>query len=103
MYDDYITLVRKESIANECGTPVEKEVGRREVFCKLMSVSMKETYEALAVGAHPEIKVILADYLDYEFERYAVLGDDEYCITRTYKNGRELEITLERVNDDAGS
>lgn len=101
MYDDYITLIKTESQENEYGAPIEAETGRRDVFCRIVSISMKETYEALAVGAHPEIKIILADYLDYDFERYIVYQGVEYSVIRTYRNGRALELTLERVNDNA--
>ena len=103
MYDDYITLVKKKPVTNEAGSLIETETSRRDVFCRSVSVSMKETYEALAVGAHPEIKIILADYLDYDFERYVVYQGMEFSVTRTYRNGRELELTLERVNDNAGA
>lgn len=99
MYNDVITLIKKESTTNDYGAAVEAVKSQRNVFCNLASISMKESYEALAVGKHPEIKAVIADSLDYEDERYAKIGEVEYTITRTYKKGIEIELTLERVND----
>ena len=103
MYNDVITLIKKASVTNEYGAAVETIISQRDVFCNVASIGMKESYEALAVGKHPEIKAIIADYLDYDGERYAVLNDVEYTITRTYRKGIELELTLERVNDNVGA
>lgn len=98
MYDHIITLISKEANTNRHATPVENESDRRDVFCELTSISMKESYEALAVGKHPEIKAIIADSIDYNNERYAELNGKEYMVTRTYKKGISIELTLERVN-----
>lgn len=98
-YNDVITLIAKTAAVNEYGAPVESVSSRRDVFCELASITMKESYEALAVGKHPEVKAIIADSVDYSGERYAVLNDVEYEITRTYKKGLSIELTLERVND----
>ena len=82
-YNDLIPLVAKTAAANEYGAPVEIVSSQRDVFCELASITMKESYEALAVGKRPEIKAIIADSVDYNGERYAVLKGVEYEITRT--------------------
>lgn len=103
MYDNTIKLLKKSSTVNDYGTPVEKITSEREVFAEIASISMKESYEALAVGHHPEIKVIIQDVVDYNGERYAKLADVEYLITRTYRKGLSIELNECYSNDIANS
>ena len=71
---------------------------RREVFCGLRSVGHSEFYEAYAVAYHPELKFVLADYLDYEGETLVQHGKTLYRVIRTYRTGKELEITVGRAS-----
>lgn len=70
---------------------------RREVFCGVRSIGMKEFYSAHSTDFRPELKLILADYLDYEDETLALYNGELYRILRTYRVGQELELTLERA------
>ena len=70
---------------------------RREVFCGVRSIGMKEFYSAHSTDFRPELKLILADYLDYEGETLAIYNGELYRILRTYRVGQELELTLERA------
>lgn len=70
---------------------------RREVFCGVRSIGMKEFYSAHSTDFRPELKLILADYLDYEGETLAIYNGEPYRILRTYRVGQELELTLERA------
>lgn len=71
---------------------------RREVFCGLRSVGHTEFYEAHAIDYHPELKFVLADFLDYEGEPLVKHGDDLYRVIRTYRTGQELELTVGRAS-----
>lgn len=71
---------------------------RREVFCGLRSVGHTEFYEAHAIDYHPELKFVLADYLDYNGETLVKYGADLYRVLRTYRTGQELEITVTRAS-----
>lgn len=82
---------------NEVITLIEGE-SRRDVFCGLRSVGHTEFYEAHAVDYHPELKFVLADYLDYEGETLVKYRSDLYRVIRTYRTGRELEITVGRAS-----
>lgn len=82
---------------NEVITLIEGE-SRREVFCGLRSVGHTEFYEAHAVDYHPELKFVLADYLDYEGETLVKYRSDLYRVIRTYRTGQELEITVGRAS-----
>lgn len=71
---------------------------RRDVFCGLRSVGHAEFYEAYATEYRPELKFVLADYLDYEGEPFVKYGADLYRVIRTYRTGQELELTVGRAS-----
>ncbi len=75
-----------------------KEDVLREVFCGVRSIGMKEFYAANGTDYHPELKLVLADYLDYNNETLADFNGERYRILRTYRVGQELELTLERAS-----
>ena len=75
-----------------------KDGSTREVLCGLRSVGHTEFYEAHAIDYHPELKFVLADYLDYEGESIIKYGADLYRVIRTYRTGQELEITVGRAS-----
>ena len=86
---------------NEVITLVNREYGRddnkREVFCEVRSVGQKEFYAAHGTEFRPELKLILADYLDYEGETLIEYDGQCYCVLRSYRSGQELELTVERA------
>jgi hypothetical protein len=71
---------------------------RRDVFCSLRSVGDTKFYEAHVVEYHPELKFVLADYLDYNGETLIKFEDVIYRVIRTYRIGQELEITVGRAS-----
>lgn len=99
---DILTLIRTDGTLDEYGDPVIVET-RREVFCEQMSIGQKEFYQAHAVGLQPEIKFRLADFLDYEDETLVEHEGQRYRVLRTYRTGRELEITCYREVNPYGS
>lgn len=109
MDDVVVTLIARKCVLDAAGRPVLDESGRhkieetsREVFCAERSIGQKEFYEAHASDFHPEKKLVLADYLDYENETLAEHNGQRYRILRTYRNGQELELTLERAPAEEG-
>ena len=76
--------------------------GRRDVFCRVASIGMREFYQAHAVDFHPEVKFIVADYLEYGGETLAEYNGETYRILRTYRTGQELEIIAERAPVEDG-
>ena len=93
--NDVITLIQQTRSVDDYGDPVITET-TRDVFAKLGSIGQKEFYQAHAVGLQPEIKFILADYLDYEDEPLVMHSGQRYRVLRTYRKGQELEITVYR-------
>lgn len=75
--------------------PIETE---REVFCDVMSVGMREAYEAMANGHRPDIRLLLSDYAEYQGESECIFEGTRYGILRTYvRDDAGIELTLERV------
>lgn len=99
--NELLTLIQWSQSSDEYGDPVAKET-RRDVFCREASIGQVEFYQAHANGLKPEVKLVLADYLDYQGEQllqYTPLGQTEpqrYRVLRTYRNGQELELTCYR-------
>lgn len=91
--NEVLTLIRQTQGSDEYGDPVVTE-SAREVFGRLGSIGQAEFYQAHAVGLKPELKFILADYLDYENEALVEYQDQRFRVLRTFRNGQELELTL---------
>lgn len=109
MYDEVITLVKRTPKVFADGLPVLDENGKqqfsetkREVFCRQLNIGQKEFYQAHAVDRHPEAKVELSDYWDYENESLADWAGVRYRILRTYRSGLRFELTLERAPKEDG-
>ena len=71
---------------------------RREVLCGLRSIGHTEFYEAYATELRPELKFVLADYLDYNGETLVQHEGTLYRVLRTYRTGMELELTVARAS-----
>lgn len=101
MYNDMITLV-KESIAPDAYGDMAVTETTREVFAQLRSITQTEFYQAQTAGLKPEVKFLLADFLDYQGElivRYTPyeLGQElEYTVLRTYRAGNGLELVCKK-------
>ena len=75
---------------------------RREVFCRLQSIGQSEFYEASARDFYPEMKFVLADYLDYDDEQLIEYSVRRFRVLRTYRKGQELELTVQRASAEEG-
>lgn len=74
----------------------------RDVFCRVASIGMKEFYEASARDFYPEMKFILADYLEYDNEQLVEHNGQMYHVLRTFRTGQELEIVVTRASAEEG-
>jgi SPP1 family predicted phage head-tail adaptor len=93
--NEILTLITVTQHVDEYGDQVATE-SRREVFAKLGSIGQKEFYQAHAVGLQPELKFVLADYLDYDGEALVEYNGQRYRVLRTYRAFQELELTCYR-------
>lgn len=74
------------------------DIGRRKVFCSLRSIGQSEFYQAYATDYRPELKFVLADYLDYNGETLIEYDGVVYSVIRTFRTGQELEIVVARAS-----
>jgi SPP1 family predicted phage head-tail adaptor len=101
--NEILKLITVTQTTDEYGDQVAGET-TREVFAKLGNIGQKEFYQAQAVGLQPELKFVLADYLDYEGEALVEYNGQRYRVLRTYRSGQELELTVYReVNPHGGA
>ena len=93
MYNEVIYLLSTTYQTNDVGDSIETIVKSMR-FAKIKSIGQSEFYQAQAQGLKPEIKFVLADYLDYENQEELVYNNFRYKILRTYRTDKnELEIT----------
>lgn len=100
MFDEIITLKKESTTVDKYGD-MKKTPTNRTIFAQVKSVGQSEFYQAQAVGLKPEIKFVIADYLDYEGEKvlsYAPFGKqaEDYTILRTFRTGLNLELVCKR-------
>ena len=93
--NELLILIQPTHGVDDYGDPVVTET-TREVFCGLRSIGQKEFYQAHAVGLQPELKFVLADYLDYNDEPLVAYDGQRYRVLRTYRDGQELELVCYR-------
>ena len=92
--NELLTLVHRD-IAED-GYTVTGET-QREVFCRLASIGQTEFYQAQATDLRPELKFVLADYLDYNDEYLCIYDGVWYRVLRTFRAGHELEIVVQKA------
>lgn len=109
MYDSVIYFCDYESSGekDEYGDDMQKEKLSEVVFAREKSIGQSEFYQAQTAGVKPEIKLVIADYLDYTGQQYLIYGNMRYKVFRTYKTeSNELEITcyggVRNVNTEVG-
>ncbi len=95
---DVITLVGETPSSH--GMYDTFTANERQVFAERRSVGMREAYQALSVGLHPEIVFRLEIAEDYQNERRLVWNETAYKVVRTYLNGDGIELVCERWTGD---
>lgn len=96
-YNDVCELVKQTATINEYGDTEINET-RRQVFCEVRSVGMREHYEAFAQGLKPSLVFVLADYYEYEEEQIVEHEGVRYSVERTFMNGASIELTVTKDN-----
>lgn len=101
--NEVIKLVSIQKSVDEYGDTAEEST-ERILFAELKSIGQSEFYQAQSVGLKPEIKFVIADYLDYQNEqivKYQPFNgtEEKYSVIRTYRTGNALEIVCKRGVD----
>ncbi len=94
MVDEVATLIKRVYSDGDW-----KETNR-QVFCGIRSIGQSEFYQANATTYRPELKIVLADYLEYAGETIVEYNGQRFRVVRTYRVGLELEIVLESVSKE---
>lgn len=99
---DVLTLISDSPAAHgRFETPQET---RREVYCTVRSVGMREAYEALSHGLRPEWVFVLTHSFEYNGEKRCEFRGVSYHVLRTYVNEQDgIEITVERGNESVSA
>lgn len=93
---DVLTLVKRRYEADALSQRIPQE-DKREVFCRVQSVSQREFFEAGRNGFKPELKATLSTEFDYDGESIAIWNDDRYSIYRTFiTDSGQIELYLQR-------
>ena len=72
---------------------------RRDVYCTVRSVGMREAYEALSHGLRPEWVLTLTHSFEYQGEKKIEFQRLLYTVLRTYVTETDgIELTIERGN-----
>lgn len=95
MYNDVCKLLSEAVSYDELLNPIITDTAK-EVFCELKSVTQAEFYAAAQSGLRPELKLVLADYYDYDGETAVEYDDKRYKILRTYRTGVSIELICQR-------
>lgn len=92
MYNEVIYLLSKQIEINDVGDQIET-LQKAMRFAKVKSIGQAEFYQAQAQGLRPEIKFVLADYLDYNNQKELIYNGFRYDVLRTFRNEKnEIEI-----------
>lgn len=88
---------------DDYGVKREKEV-KRKVYCSVSSIGMSEWFEGGRNGLNPEKRVIVF-YFDWMGEEIVDLEGIRYTVYRTYRDGDNLELYLEKKkgNESTGT
>ena len=99
--DDVLILIAQTYTKDARGVPRSTE-SRRSVFCKVMSVSRREFYEAGRNGLNPEYMfTVFAG--DYNGERVVEYNGARYAVYRTYRTRADyIEIYAQREGGTNG-
>lgn len=96
MYNEIINFCDYESSdkKDKYGDWIQERVLSEPVFAKKKSISQTEFYQAQTNGMKPEIKFVIADYLDYNNQQFLIHENVRYKVLKTYQTEtNELEIT----------
>lgn len=94
MRSNVCELVKEEYSKNDYGVMVASTV-KRSVFCDITSVSASEWFEGGRNGLNPEKRVKMFRF-DYEGEKIVEIEGNTFTIYRTFEDGDEIELYLER-------
>lgn len=95
-FDDICRLGTIVSAINDAGDAKETITYGDVIFCFRKSVGYREIQAGASSGFRPDALLVLP-FDEYHEERYVEYGGERYKVARTYRDGWNVELTLERV------
>lgn len=94
-YSDVVTLIRERE-DYDAGGHAQITEQKRESCAEIASVTSRETYQAMAIGLSPELKIILPSFVDdYHDEKLVEYLGRRYHIVRVYRaDDGSCELTV---------
>lgn len=101
--DDVLTLIGADRTRDARGVWVKSAPARREVFCKMASITRAEFYDAGRNGLNPSFRATVFAG-EYNGENVCEYRGQTYAIYRTYNiSGTDyLELYIERKGGSNG-
>ena len=95
MFNDELTLISYETVPDEIGSQKKAKV-EKTILCSVSDTTRTEFYSYGDSELRPE-HIATVNAFEYENEHEAIFRGEQYVITRTFQNGRDLlELTLSR-------
>ena len=95
MFNDQITLVKKNNTYDKAGDKQSKET-KTTLLCEVRNSTRQEFYDYGDDENRPEF-VVTINLCEYDNEKKALFRGREYRINRTYEASQDLiELTLTR-------
>lgn len=101
MRDAFVTLIKEVATTDEYNVCQVTET-TNEIMCKQESVSQSEFFSGGRNGLNPEMKFTVFTG-DYEGERTCEYEGERYAIYRTYTDGDETELYVQREGGTNGT
>lgn len=100
MIEDVLFLLTTKKEQDELGRFFSKKE-KRQVLCKVRSVSFSEFFNAGRNGLNPALEFLVFSG-DYNGEQEAEYRGQVYSVYRTYKNGDYTELYVQREGGKYG-
>lgn len=98
MYNEIVNLVEKIKTGEQTifGDDIYDYL-KTPVFAKVKSVTRNEFYTAHVAGFDPEIVFEIADYYDYDGQKFVEYNNEMYKVIRTYRANISLQIVCQHT------
>ena len=91
---DVLVLIAQSMSVDDIGNEIATET-ERTVYCEVHSITQTEFYAAANTELEPQYRFTVF-FGDYEGENICKYQGERYAVYRTYRDGDNLELYVER-------